>query len=221
MDRPARRSYTETGVSGQRRVILKRVQPGVVIACASLFVALGSSAYATGVIDGHSIKSRSIPATKLTASATRSLKGRRGPAGSRGLRGPSGSQGASGANGANGVVGPRGATGAHGAKGATGAEGTTGPKGATGLTGPAIVAQKYAATVTSSPSDDGNESVTAQCPHGQHAVGGGYEFDRTTGIEINLDGPGGSEGDPSTSWVVQGISADGTDYTLTAYVLCS
>jgi hypothetical protein len=50
----------------------------------ALFVALASGAYASGLIAGSQIKNHSIPATKLTASAIKALRGNRGPVGKPG-----------------------------------------------------------------------------------------------------------------------------------------
>jgi hypothetical protein len=80
--------------------------PATVIALLALFVALGGSALAaSALIDGHSIKNRSIPAKKLTRSAVVTLHGLRGP---RGFTGPQGFQGAQGIQGAQGLQGPPG-----------------------------------------------------------------------------------------------------------------
>jgi hypothetical protein len=84
--------------------------PATVVAAIALFVALGggAAAYASGVISGGQIKNHSIPAKKLTASAIRSLHGRRGsqgPAGPAGPQGPQGPQGATGAQGRSGFAG--------------------------------------------------------------------------------------------------------------------
>jgi hypothetical protein len=68
-----------------------RPSASLFVASLALFVALGSGAYAAGIVDGHSIKNHSIPANKLTRAATASLHGQRGP---RGLTGPAGANGA-------------------------------------------------------------------------------------------------------------------------------
>jgi hypothetical protein len=77
--------------SGMRRRF--RPSAALIVASVALFVALGSGAYAAGIIDGHSIKNHSIPANKLTRTAIASLRGQRGP---RGLTGPAGPTGANG-----------------------------------------------------------------------------------------------------------------------------
>jgi hypothetical protein len=78
--------------------------PATVIATVALFVAMGggAAAYASGLINGASIKNHSIAAKKLTKKAVKQLKGNRGPAG------PAGAAGAPGAPGAPGATGPQG-----------------------------------------------------------------------------------------------------------------
>jgi hypothetical protein len=101
-----------------------------IAALVAAVVASGSAVAATRLIDGHSIKNRTIPATKLTRAAVASLHGLRGP------RGSSGADGTDGAQGPAGPQGPKGDTGAPGAKGDTGPTGPTGADGAMGPTGP-------------------------------------------------------------------------------------
>jgi hypothetical protein len=79
----------------------------VIAAIVASIVASGSAVAATTLIDGHSIKDRSIPAIKLTSEAIASLAGATGP---QGLQGPRGLQGAQGVAGAKGDPGPPGAT---------------------------------------------------------------------------------------------------------------
>lgn len=118
----------------------------MVIAAVGLFVALGGGAYAAGrfVVDGHSIKNRSITASKLASGSvtTRALHngavttrklGRAsvGPANLNGaLRhqlathagvGPQGPAGPKGDSGPQGPAGPKGDTGAAGTNGVNGA----------------------------------------------------------------------------------------------------
>jgi hypothetical protein len=58
------------------------------VSLVALVVALGGTAYASGLISGSQIKNHSIPAKKLTQSAITSLHGQRGPRGPRGPQGP-------------------------------------------------------------------------------------------------------------------------------------
>jgi pilus assembly protein FimV len=67
-----------------------------------LFVALGSGAYASGLINGSQIKNHSIATKKLTKKAIAQLHGARGARGPAGATGATGSPGAAGAPGAAG-----------------------------------------------------------------------------------------------------------------------
>lgn len=82
---------------------------------------LGGAAYASGLINGASIKNHTISAAKLTPAAVKQLKGATGAPGAAGPQGPQGIAGTSG-----GVGG----SGAPGAPGAPGSPGTSGPAGA-------------------------------------------------------------------------------------------
>jgi hypothetical protein len=124
--------------------------PATAIALLALFVALGGSAFAaaSAVIDGHSIKNHSIPATKLTRSAVASLRGQRGPRGFQGLQGP------------------------QGFTGATGAPGTNGAPGANGGFDPAKLSYVEGPHVFIAPGD--TQSALATCPSGTAAISGGF-----------------------------------------------
>lgn len=87
-----------------------RPSPALVVSLIALFVALGGTAYASGLISGSQIRNHSIPAKKLTRSAIETLRGHRGPAGPKGATGATGAKGATGAVGATGSVGPAGPT---------------------------------------------------------------------------------------------------------------
>jgi hypothetical protein len=78
---------------------LKAPSAALVISLIALFVALGGTAYASGLISGSQIKNHSIPAKKLTASAIKSLHRQRGPTGPPGPKGDSGPKGDTGAQG--------------------------------------------------------------------------------------------------------------------------
>jgi hypothetical protein len=67
--------------------------PATATAVLALLVALGGTAYASGLIPGSQIKNHSIPANKLTASAIKSLQGQRGPSGPPGAKGDTGPKG--------------------------------------------------------------------------------------------------------------------------------
>lgn len=116
--------------------------------------------------------------------------GGQGATGATGASGPTGPTGPKGDTGANGPAGPAGGTGATGPKGdtgATGATGATGPKGDSGPTGPKGDTGATGATGATGLSNfstvngsqtyigtSGSTTVTASCPGGTVALGGGY-----------------------------------------------
>jgi hypothetical protein len=132
---------------------LKSIITAVVIAA----VIAGSAGAASLLIDGHTLKNHSVPVTKLTASAVRSLHGQRGQRGPRGLQGPQGAQG------------PQGPQGAHGVQGVPGPPGLSGYVGGIGGAG---------STVSVAAGTQG--SATNLCPAGTQVLGGGY-FVETVG----------------------------------------
>ena len=88
-------------------------------------VIAGSAGAASLLIDGHKLKDHSVPVTKLTASAVRSLHGQRGPQGAQGIQGDQGDQGDQGIPGPPGLSGYVGGTGTSATVSvAAGAEGT-------------------------------------------------------------------------------------------------
>ena len=107
----------------------------------------GSAGAASLLIDGSKLKDHSVPATKLTASAVRSLHGQRGPRGAQGI------QGIQGAQGAQGIQGVQGATGPPGLSGYVSGTGTS-------------------ATVSVAAGAEGTAS--SWCPAGTQPLGGGY-----------------------------------------------
>src|SRR3954453_10336663 len=87
---------------------MRRPSPALVIAALALFVALGGTATAAGVLISSSkqIKAGAIDASDLSAKARKALTGAKGPAGPAGATGAAGAQGAAGAAGAAGARGP-------------------------------------------------------------------------------------------------------------------
>jgi collagen triple helix repeat protein len=81
--------------------------------------------------------------------------------------GPTGPAGPIGMTGPRGPAGPTGATGPQGPAGETGATGPQGPAGANGVSGYEIV------VASTEPAAWWFQSMTAYCPAGKHAVGGG------------------------------------------------
>jgi hypothetical protein len=102
---------------------VRRPSPALVVAFLALFVAVGGTAAAAGVLitSSKQIKAGAIDASDLSAKARGQLKGATGPAG------PAGATGNPGAVGPAGPAGPAGANGTNGAPGAPGAPGARGP----------------------------------------------------------------------------------------------
>jgi hypothetical protein len=138
-----------------------------------------------------------------------------GPRGPMGLRGPIGPRGPKGATGA---TGPKGATGATGPNGATGATGATGAPGATGPS----AASSSTTVVTAGAAGIG--TVTAPCPAGKVAIGGGGS-DSTAGGYVNgsfpsVGGTAVTSGQQANGWTVKFQNIVVTD-VVTAYAVCS
>ena len=120
-----------------------------VVAVTVILVLGGGAVAGAAVVNGMSLKNRSVPGGKLRFQAVGSLELRNGSVKNRHLSlqtrayirsfirsGPRGPQGAPGATGAAGPQGPKGDTGNTGAAGPQGTTGATGPVGTTGPTGP-------------------------------------------------------------------------------------
>jgi hypothetical protein len=118
--------------------LLSRLNHTTVIAYLALFVALGGSAYAAGLITGDDIAKNAIAKKHIKADAVRSgkvkdrsllaedFKAGQLPAGATGPQGPQGLAGAKGDKGDAGDAGAAGAAGAKGDKGDKGDEGENG-----------------------------------------------------------------------------------------------
>jgi hypothetical protein len=123
---------------------MKTIITAIIVAA----VISGSAGATSLLIDGSKLKNHSVPVTKLTASAVRSLQGHRGPQGAQGVQGPPGAQGAQGAQGI------------QGAQGVAGSPGLSGyVSGAGSSVSVAAGAQGFAG---------------AWCPAGTQPLGGGY-----------------------------------------------
>jgi len=163
----------------------------IAIAGAALFVALGGSAYAGGLIHPRDIARGAVTSKAIRngavqpwdlGSATRALLASGGATGEPGSSGANGANGPNGANGANGVDGTNGADGIDGADGPNGANGTSGVDGTNGT--------------------DGTDGVNgANGPNGPNGANG---VDGTNGI----DGTDGIDGTPGVNGV------DGIDGTI-------
>lgn len=140
----------------------------------------------------------------------------RGPKGTPGSAGPAGPAGAVGAQG---PAGPAGAPGAAGAAGAVGAQGPTGPQGPAGAQGPAgkdgVVNLTYVAKTLAAQEYSAPE---ANCPSGQHAVGGGVKTASGQVVTASYPSDGSGSGNAgTTAWF--GNVANGRGFTV--YVVCA
>jgi hypothetical protein len=125
---------------------MKSVITAIIIAA----VISGSAGAASLLIDGHKLKNHSVPVTKLTRNAVRSLHGQRG------------------ARGAQGEQGIQGAQGAQGIQGARGPQGVSGPPGVSGYGSGSTAGS----TVSVAPGTEG--IAFSYCPVGKQPLGGGY-----------------------------------------------
>lgn len=107
-----------------------RPTPAMLVAIIAVVLATaGGAVAASQLIDGRQIKNGTIHASKLSRSAKKQLKGKRGPNGPAGAQGEIGPVGPKGDKGDTGATGPQGEKGETGPKGEKGDTGETGPKG--------------------------------------------------------------------------------------------
>lgn len=135
------RAARSPGNPGRRQ----RPTLSIVVAGAALFIALGGSAVAAGLIRAgdiargavasKAIKNGGIWPRDLNTRTKESLQGAQGATGAKGDTGLTGTPGTNGANGANGPNGPNGANGANGANGIDGIDGANGTNGIDGTDG--------------------------------------------------------------------------------------
>ncbi len=195
----------------------RRPSPAFVLALAALAVSLGGSAVAAvavtlprnsvgtlqlrdNAVVSAKIKNSSLLRTDFKpGQVPRGPRGRRGPSGPRGPFGPFGPQGPSGPLGPAGPAGPAGAAGAAGAPGVSGLQ----------------VVADTTATDSSSP-----KSVTASCPAGKRAVGGGGALLTNSGpLAIRQSVP--TANDNGWTATAAETAAYGGGWALRAYALCA
>jgi hypothetical protein len=192
---------------------------GTAVAYLALFAALGGSAYAAvtvtganvkdGTITGKDVKNRSLGTNKLSATAVSSLTGKPGPAGPQGERGAVGPTGPAGTKGETGPAGPKGETGPAGPIGMTGAQGPQGPSGVSGW--------QYAIQGVSIASGD-QRAITAYCPTGKKAFGGGLSSAQPhPSTQIFQDAPAGA----GEGWLVSVRNNGTAAVTYCAWVICA
>jgi len=158
--------------------------------------------------------------------------GPQGPQGATGPMGPQGLQGPAGPTGATGPMGPPGDAGTVGATGATGPMGPTGPVGPEGPMGPAGpagdpgVSGLELVTVSSAVDSVARKNVTATCPAGKSAIGGGAEIVAGTATAAQVENVGigavrptaALDGWSATAWETDSIS---TTWSLSVHALCA
>jgi hypothetical protein len=138
----------ETTTTPRARRLRAAISPANVMSATALFVALGGTAYATGVLPNGSVgneqlRYQAVSGTKIAPDAITTSKVKDGSLRARDFkdgdlpRGEAGAAGAPGAKGEKGDTGPAGSgkDGAAGPRGATGEEGSVGPMGPIGLPG--------------------------------------------------------------------------------------
>jgi hypothetical protein len=141
--------------------------------------------------------------------------------GPQGESGPPGPPGAPGPVGSPGPAGPAGPPGATGPPGPLGPEGSPGPPGPPGVSGLERVA-RTSATNSVSP-----KTVTATCPAGKSAVGGGGVISGAAGlpvpVRVALFRSEPATGVPPTGWVAGAQETADTPaaWSITAVALCA
>lgn len=189
--------------------------PGTVVAGIALVVALGGTAYASGILPRNSVGTEQLRADAVVSSkvlnhSLRAVDFKPGQL----PRGPRGAAGESG------PAGPPGPAGAAGPPGGTGLPGATGPQGPAGFSRLAYVSEDFGPFP--SETEYGGEVA---CGSGDHAVGGGVETDNEG--EQSLAGTypsdGTGSGDPGTiGWtgVVDNLSST-DEHGFTVWAVCA
>lgn len=96
--------------------------------------------------------------------------------------------------------------------------GPPGPAGPVGPAGPPGVSQRQVVTTTSAADSSTSKSITATCPAGTQALGGGGQLNGATGIALWESRPQGPN-----AWRASGheIVATGLNWSLLTYVVCA
>lgn len=114
--------------------------------------------------------------------------------------GPTGATGATGPEGATGATGPQGPQGPQGDTGPQGPQGATGPEGPTGATGPqgpagtsvdttTVLGRTLTVVASGSVTPNNFLIVSAACPTGYEAVGGGVDVGNVLNLVVASSGP--------------------------------
>jgi hypothetical protein len=176
---------------------IRTLSPMTVISIVALFFSLTGTAVAGALITGANVKDGTLTGLDVRNESLGTNDVRNGsllpkdfkagllPAGPQGPAGPAGAQGAAGPQG---LQGAKGATGPMGPKGAKGDKGDKGTKGDPGVSGYQVVTKKSAA-------DSQDKVVSALCPAGKKALGGGgVAYDGGYPEEITIVGSWGGNG---------------------------
>lgn len=138
-----------------------------------------------------------------------------GPQGLQGLQGVQGDVGPAGAAGPTGPVGPKGDMGPPGPPGLPGPKGDQGPPGPPGMSGYQIV------SVTTPLSTAPDQGITAFCPAGKRAVGGGFNSFSTSPAYPHPQFASSQPTPSGDGWAVKAGWQTGTiAWQLTAYAVC-
>ena len=194
----------------------------------TILVTVAACALAGGAL----AEAQGSPHPAAVAATAKAVKGKRGPRGPRGPQGPvgdsgpAGPQGPKGDAGAIGAPGPAGGAGPQGPRGDTGSQGAPGPAGGPGVSGYTVAT--YHITL------GGNKgaTMTAACPGGESALGGGASNDATNAIDLYQSYPsGGATGGTSgvastppagsTAWTAFMVNNSSDNHGATVYAVCA
>jgi hypothetical protein len=158
-----------------------------VVACLALFVALGGSVYAAATINGKQIKRASLPGNRIKPKTIRANRIKPKSLTGRQIK-------------------PHSLTGAQ-----------INQKTLTGISAAALANVQYQATTVTLP-DDGRPgtTVTADCPQGSYAIGGGATVSNEEDAVVNDSGPSPLR----TGWTATGFSWFSPHTTMTVTAVC-
>jgi hypothetical protein len=183
---------------------MRKPSPALAVALIALFVALGGTATAGGLlITSRQIKNGTIQAVDINSRTLRTLAGRQGPAGAEGPPGP---------------------------QGPSGPPGDRGPQGVQGPPGVASAGAVYTRTLDSAAEAGGGSFVNLFCGPTEVAVSGGVRTESIAGVIFDsfpivaaAEGVRGAvHGEKPMGWRV-GVSTKTTNTRVpyTVYVVCT
>ena len=183
--------------------------PAMIVACASLIVALGGVSYAAAVLPQNSVgnaqlRNKAVSGAKLNTNAVTGAKVKNGSLLAVDFKAgqlPAGAQGPKGDNGDPGAQGPKGE---QGIQGIQGQKGETGPPGVSGHE------VQGSPSLTVLPGQIDNQE--AWCSAGKKPVGGG--FSASPDVQVRASRPifGG--------WRAEVKNTGGVNASLNVYVIC-